>query len=312
MFSSCLFPRISANLGNLGRVSRLFCALPTTPSLQEISIVQPKDIPGLYNVQLNRERQRNTFTLAFWKELEKAFNYLEDEPDCRAIVLSANGPSFCAGIDLQQGVKELLSIMGEDRLDTARKARTLRKLIRTVQSSFNSLERCSKPVIAAIHSHCIGAGISLVSCADIRYASADSTFSIREVDIGLAADVGILQRVHLIAGNDSWARELAFTGRDASAHEAQRFGFVSRILDSRSDCVEAAFDLGRQICAKSPVAVQGSKLAMNYARTHSVDDALDWVANWNAAQLQTEDIGVNLRTKLQKGGTTAGNFENVP
>uniref|UniRef100_A0A183BZ47 Delta(3,5)-Delta(2,4)-dienoyl-CoA isomerase, mitochondrial n=1 Tax=Globodera pallida TaxID=36090 RepID=A0A183BZ47_GLOPA len=171
------------------RVSRLFCALPTTPSLQEISIVQPKDIPGLYNVQLNRERQRNTFTLAFWKELEKAFNYLEDEPDCRAIVLSANGPSFCAGIDLQQGVKELLSIMGEDRLDTARKARTLRKLIRTVQSSFNSLERCSKPVIAAIHSHCIGAGISLVSCADIRYASADSTFSIREVDIGLAADV---------------------------------------------------------------------------------------------------------------------------
>ncbi|KAL3088284.1 hypothetical protein niasHT_023844 [Heterodera trifolii] len=299
-------------VSSLVRCSRYFCASSSAPVLHEISIVQPKNSPGLYNVQLNRAKQRNTFTLAFWRELETAFDYLADESNCRAIVLSANGPSFCAGIDLQQGVKELLSIIGEDQLDTARKARAVRKLIQSVQSSFTSLERCPKPVIAAIHSHCIGAGISLVSCADIRYASIDSTFSIREVDIGLAADVGILQRIHLISGNDSWARELAFTGRDSSAHEAQRFGFVSRIFDSHSECVEAALELGRFICGKSPVAVQGSKLAMNYARTHTVNDALDWVANWNAAQLQTEDIGVNLQTRQKKKENPKATFNDVP
>lgn len=249
---------------------------------------------------MNRPEKLNTFTIEFWRELKSAFDYLADQSKCRAIVFSANGPMFCAGIDLKDGVKDLIGIMGNETLDAARKSRGIRKLIKHCQDSFSSLEHCPKPVIAAVHSHCIGAGISLASCADIRYATNDAVFSIREVDIGIAADVGILQRIHLISGNDSWARELAFTGKDVTAQEALKFGFVSRIMDSKEDCLETAFDLARKIASKSPIAVQGTKMAMNYARSLGVEESLEWMLNWNSSQLQTTDILANVKAKMNK------------
>ena len=112
------------------------------PQLQEIVLVQDGQHPNVYNVQLNRPDKRNTFTTAFWRELKTAFDYLADEPSCRAVVLSANGPSFCAGIDLREGVKEMLGIVSNDGLDAARKARLLRQLIQHCQDSYSSLERC--------------------------------------------------------------------------------------------------------------------------------------------------------------------------
>ncbi|VDK24136.1 unnamed protein product, partial [Anisakis simplex] len=156
-----------------------------------------------------------------------------------------------------------MSIMQDESLDTARKAIRMRQLITTCQDSFTSLERCNKPVIASIHGHCIGAGINLIACADIRYASEDSVFSIREVDIGIAADVGILNRINKLVGNDSLTRELAYTARDMCCSEALEF----------ADCLEASIRLAGEIASKSPIAVQGTKVTLNYARDHTVDDS---------------------------------------
>ncbi|KAK6030237.1 enoyl-CoA hydratase/isomerase family protein [Ostertagia ostertagi] len=182
----------------------------------------------VYHVKLNRPDRRNTFTMELWKEMKSTFDRLSEEPKCRAIVISGNGKSFCAGIDLQQGMGELIGMLMNDDIDAGRKGRILRRFISTCQDGFTAIEVCPKPVIAAIHSHCIGAGVDLISACDIRYASSDAMFSIREVDIGMAADVGTLNRFQKIVGNDSWTRELAYTARNIGADEALKFGRTPR------------------------------------------------------------------------------------
>ncbi|KAH7723614.1 enoyl-CoA hydratase/isomerase [Aphelenchoides avenae] len=278
----------------------------TLPQCEHILVKDHSE--GVFNVQLNRPEQRNAFTLQVWKELHAVFDHLAVHPKCRAIVLSGNGKSFCAGIDLKESFTTMISVINDDKLDVARKSRKLREVIKACQDSYTSLEKCPKPVVAAIHSHCVGAGINMVSCADVRYAVNDATFSIKEVDIGLAADVGILQRIHRITGNDSWSREIAFTARNFSAAEALKYGFVSRTFDSQEACLDAALSLAAEIASKSPVAVQGTKLAMNYARSHSVDDSLEWMLNWNQSQLQTEDL---VRNAMARGSKQKPEFEHV-
>ncbi|PIO74026.1 enoyl-CoA hydratase/isomerase family protein [Teladorsagia circumcincta] len=133
----------------------------------------------VYHVKLNRPDRRNTFTMELWKEMKSTFDRLSEEPKCRAIVISGNGKSFCAGIDLQQGMGELIGMLMNDDIDAGRKGRALRRVITTCQDGFTAIEACPKPVIAAIHSHCIGAGVDLIAACDIRYASSDAMFSIR-------------------------------------------------------------------------------------------------------------------------------------
>uniref|UniRef100_A0A915BHA6 Delta(3,5)-Delta(2,4)-dienoyl-CoA isomerase, mitochondrial n=2 Tax=Parascaris univalens TaxID=6257 RepID=A0A915BHA6_PARUN len=244
----------------------------------------------VFHVELNRPERRNAFTLPLWKELHSIFQHLSENSMCRAVVLSGAGKSFCSGIDLQDGITSLLDIVKDDSLDVARKARRLRDMIAICQDSFSSVERCTKPVIASAHGHCIGAGINLFACADIRYASADTVFSIREVDIGLAADVGILNRINKLVGNDSLTRELAFTARDMQCSEALKYGLISRQFATAEECLEAAIALGVEIAARSPIAVQGTKLTLNYAREHPVDDSINFIRTWNQSQLQSEDL----------------------
>ncbi|KAK6049819.1 enoyl-CoA hydratase/isomerase family protein [Cooperia oncophora] len=149
--------------------------------------------------------------------------------------------------------------MMNDEIDPGRKGRILRRIITTCQDGFTAIEACPKPVIAAVHSHCIGAGVDLITSCDIRYASSDALFSIREVDIGMAADVGTLNRIQKIVGNDSWTRELAFTARNVGADEALKFGLISRIFNTEKEVVEGALALARKIAEKSPIGVQGTK-----------------------------------------------------
>ncbi|KAI1720115.1 enoyl-CoA hydratase/isomerase domain-containing protein [Ditylenchus destructor] len=255
---------------------------------------------GVFHVQLNRPDTRNAFTLELWDELGSTFNRLSDDSKCRSIVLSGSGKSFCAGIDLKSGLTGLIGIISDDNMDGARKARALRKIIKICQDGYTAIEKCSKPVIASVHSHCFGAGISLVGCCDIRYCSNDTRFSIKEVDIGLAADVGILQRIEKITGNSSFSREIAYTAREVSSAEALNFGLVSKVFSTQEECLAACVELAELIASKSPVAVQGSKLALNYARSHGVDDALEFMLTWNQSQLQTEDLMRNATAKMTK------------
>lgn len=188
------------------------------------------------------------------------------------------------------GLREISTIVLSNALDVGRKSLKLRELIATCQDSFTALEKCPKPVIAAIHGHCIGAGISLVAAADIRYASNDAVFSIKEVDVGLAADVGILNRINKLVGNDSLTREIAYTGRDFGSSEALKYGFISRQFDDVEECMSASLSLAREIAARSPIAVQGTKVTLNYSRDHPVDDSINFIRTWNQSQLQCEDL----------------------
>ena len=188
---------------------------------------------------------------------------------------------------------------GADK-DPARAAVDFFQVVGPLQESVSSLEKCRVPVIAAMHGLVIGAGIDLVSAADVRYCSKGTKFTIKEVDIGLAADIGTLQRFQKIVGNDSWARELAYTARYFTPEESLAHGFVSKVTDTPAQCLEEAIKLAMFIAGKSPVAVTATKLSLIYSRDHSVQAGLDHIATLNSAMLQTDDMGVAASALMSK------------
>lgn len=260
----------------------------------------------MLQVSLNRPDKLNAMNKAFWLEMSSCFDEIADDDDCRAVVVAAEGRIFTAGLDLGD-VSLVQSLSGgaamgddddfddddeenSDRPDVSRKAFSIHRLVLKFQDSFTSIERCPKPVIAAIHGACIGGGVDLVSACDVRYATQDAFFQIKEVDVGLAADVGTLQRLPRIVGGDSLVRELCYTARKMGAEEALKCGLVSRLLEDKDAVVAAALQTAKLIAEKSPVAVQGTKHNLVFARDHSVPESLRYMASWNAAMLQSEDV----------------------
>jgi len=238
-------------------------------------------------VELNRPEKRNAMNGTFWKEFKDCIYKIGSNPEIRVVILAGAGPLFTSGLD----VKDQASLVARDSSqDVARRAFELQNTIREFQSAFTALELIPQPVIAAIHSACLGAGVDMISACDIRYCSADAWFSIKEVDLGLAADVGTLQRFPKITGNDSWVRELAYTARKFDAKEALTYGLVNKVLPTREALMSDVLKLAIDIAAKSPVAVVGTKRVLNYSRDRSVQDGLDFVAYWNMAMLQSQDI----------------------
>ncbi|EEG09698.1 crotonase/enoyl-CoA hydratase family protein [Pseudogulbenkiania ferrooxidans] len=237
-------------------------------------------------VSFNRPNKANALNETMWQELGAAMTWCDTEPDVRAIVLAGEGAHFCSGIDLAMllGVQQTIQDPCEGR-----KREKLRTLILRLQDAVTSLERCRKPVIVAIHGACLGGGLDIALAADIRLAAADAVFGVREVDIGMVADVGTLQRLPAIVG-EGVAREMALTGREVKAEEAQAIRLVNRVLPDRASLQTEALSMARLIAAKSPLSIRGSKEVMNYSRDHSVADGLNYVATWNAAMLLSDDI----------------------
>eukprot|EP00753_Platysulcus_tardus_P009893 PLAT2440.1.p1 GENE.PLAT2440.1~~PLAT2440.1.p1 ORF type:complete len:290 (-),score=106.39 PLAT2440.1:74-817(-) len=236
---------------------------------------------------------------AFWREYRLLFNKLALRSDVRAIVVTAQGKHFSAGLDLKEE-QEVAMAGGDDDKDVARIARSLRTRVMEMQDAFTAMERCPQPVIVAVHGACIGGAVDLISAADIRLASEDAFFSIKEVDVGLAADVGSLARLPLICGNESLLRELAFTARRFGGEEALRLGLLSRVLPTRDDLYSEAVELAAVLAAKSPVALSGTKHNLLWARGKSVEAALEYIATWNASQLQTDDLGAAVMAHMAK------------
>ncbi|XP_037675935.1 delta(3,5)-Delta(2,4)-dienoyl-CoA isomerase, mitochondrial isoform X3 [Choloepus didactylus] len=262
----------------------------------------------LLHVQLNRPEKRNAMNKAFWSEMVECFNKIAQDADCRAVVISGAGKMFTSGIDLVDMASEFQKPQGDD---VARTSWHLRDLISRYQETFSVIEKCPKPVIAAIHGGCIGGGVDLVSACDIRYCTQDAYFQVKEVDIGLAADVGTLQRLPRIIGNQSLVNELAFTARKMMADEALDSGLVSRVFTDRETLLDAAFALAAEISSKSPVAVQGTKVNLVYSRDHSVAEGLNFMRSWNMSMLQTEDIMKSVQALMEKKELKSVSFSKL-
>lgn len=255
-------------------------------SFKTIKIVEAK--PFVYNVQMNREKKLNALNKELWSEIGRAFNVLGQDPDCRVIIFSGNGKAFCAGIDLNT-LMEMGSVMQSDE-DTARKSLKMLNVIKAFQGYFMEIEKCPKPVIAAIHGACVGGATNMITFADVRYCTDDAWFQVKEAALGLAADVGALQRLPKVVGNDSWAREVCFTARKFDSQEAKEQGLISQVFPDKESMMTASLKLATNIAAMSPVAVQGTKINLNYSRDHSVEEGLDFIAHWNMSMLQSEDL----------------------
>lgn len=249
-----------------------------------LKITNPHEF--VFHVQMNRPEKRNAMNATFFKELKECFEKLQYNSDCRSIVLSGNGKGFTSGLDLS----DISAFMNTENDDIGRRAFYIKKVMQEWQESMSSPEVCHKPVIASVHGHCVGGGIDLISACDIRYCSQDAWFSIKEVDIGLAADIGTLQRFPKIIGNDSLARELVYTARRFDSDEAKSVGFISRIFPDEETCLKESLELAKVIASKSPIAIQGSKINLIHSRDTSVADGLKYMNAWNSSMIQSEDV----------------------
>jgi 2,4-dienoyl-CoA reductase (NADPH2) len=247
-------------------------------------------------IRLNRPDKANAMNLTMWHELRRAFQWIDATPEARVAILEGEGKAFTSGIDLQ-----MMMGLGEQIQNDceARTRENLRQVILDLQDTLTSLERCRKPVLAAIHGACIGGGIDLICCADMRYCSADAVFSIKEIDIGMTADVGTLQRLPRLIG-EGLARELAYTARKFDAAEALHMRLVNRVFDSREALQVGVREIATVIAAKSPISVRGTKEMITYARDHSVADGLNYVATWNAAMLLSNDLQEAMMANMGK------------
>lgn len=248
------------------------------------------------HVQLNRPAKANALNRALWMEIQKALQWVDATESVRVAILSGVGECFCAGIDFEL-IGALLAEV--DALGAGRKEEHLRRLILDFQGAFSALEACRKPVLAAVHGPCFGAGLDLVAACDMRYASRQARFSLKEVDLAIVADIGSLQRLPYLIG-EGQVRELAFTGREFDAAEAHEMGLVNRLFDGPDALSAGVQSIAATIAAKSPLAIRGIKQVMNYNRDHTVASGLNFVATWNAAMLLSEDTQEAVTATLQK------------
>jgi len=247
-------------------------------------------------VRMNRPDKANAMNMAMWQELRRAFQWVDATPEARVAVLEGEGKSFTSGIDLQM----MMGLGAQIQNDCEGRMReSLRRTVLDLQDTLTSLERCRTPMLAAIHGACIGGGSDPVSCADMRYCSADAFFSIKEIDIGMVADVGTLQRLPRLIG-EGMVRELAYTARRFDAAEAKAMGLVNRVYDTREALREGVMEIAASIAAKSPLGIRGTKEMITYARDHTVADGLNYVATWNAAMLMSDDLQQAMMASMSK------------
>lgn len=217
---------------------------------------------------LNRPDALNTMGPVFWRELDDVLTALHDDGHARALVISSTGKHFSAGmaLDVFGGAIQMDDASPEGRA-------AIFDLLQRLQATFSKLESLRIPVIAAIQGGCIGGAVDLVSAACLRYATQDAFFCIQEINIGMVADVGTLQRLPKLVPLGV-VKELAYTGRRLPADRAREVGLVNEVFDTADACLQAALACAREIAAKPPIAIWGTKQAVHYARDHSVDDSL--------------------------------------
>jgi enoyl-CoA hydratase len=250
---------------------------------------------------LDRPSKLNALGPAFWSDLPRAMAAIGGDPTIRAVIIAARGPHFTVGLDLvaMSGLAGPSTPPGDAPPSMAARARSSHVAIRRMQASVTSLAECAVPTIAAIHGYCIGGGVDLAATCDIRLASADATFSVRETKVAIVADLGSLQRLPAIIGQGHLA-ELAYTGKDITAERAAAIGLVNRVAEDADGVRREAMSLAEEIAANSPLAVQGTKAVLAAGQGRSVADGLDYVAAWNAGFLASDDLTEAMAAFMEK------------
>ncbi|MBZ4333386.1 crotonase/enoyl-CoA hydratase family protein [Corallococcus interemptor] len=243
---------------------------------------------GIAELVLTGPGKGNAMGPDFWREMPEALRALDADDDVRVLLVRGEGQNFTYGLDLM-GMMESLGplLTGESNLALERSR--LLKLIGEMQQATEGMARCRKPVIAAVHGWCIGGGMDLIAACDFRYCSQEAKFSLREVKVGIVADLGALQRLPRIIGEGN-TRELAYTGGDVDAARALRMGLVNEVFPSPEALLTEARATARRIADNPPLVVQGAKQVMEYCADKSIADGLRYVAVWNSAFLQSLDL----------------------
>ena len=263
---------------------------------------------GVAHLRLCRPDELNTMTAAFWSELPDIIDEIDRSASARAVVISSTGRHFSAGMDLSvfTGDSPLAGNGGSSEVGRSRGY--LWMMVQHLQRSFTALEEARMPVLAAIQGGCIGGAIDMVCAADMRYCSADAFFCIQEINIGMTADVGTLQRLPKLIP-EGIAREWAYTGDRVPAQRALEAGFVNHVFDDHESLVEGVLDIASRIVQRSPLAIWGTKEMLNYTRDHTVADALKYMAGWQSGMFQPHDMAEEFAAKSEQRPPA---FDEIP
>jgi enoyl-CoA hydratase len=244
----------------------------------------------------NRPEKSNALNMDAWLEMRSVFETLSTTDEVRVIILSGEGKHFCAGIDL-----ELLMSINQlrDITCSGRRSEKVKEIILTLQQTVTAIEECSKPVIAAIHNGCIGGGVDIATACDMRYCTENAYFCIKEIDLGMVADLGTLQRLPKII-SPGIAAEMAYTGRKVSGPEAKNIGLVNQCFTTEKLLFEGVMNIAASIADKSPLSIRGTKKMLLHSRDHSVNDGLNYISTWNAAMLLSEDLTEAFNAQKEK------------
>ena len=255
---------------------------------------------GVGHLVLNKGEDLNKMTMNFWYELPKILDEIDKDASLRVLILTSTGKHFCAGMDLKN-----FGTLGNDAEkktnvpDKARIGENLYRVAKELQDMLSKLEKLRIPVLAGIQGGCIGGGLDLVTAADMRFASKDAFFCIQEVNIGMAADIGTLQRLPRVIPEGK-VRELAYTGRRMPAEEALETGLVNKVYESQEDMVSGLKEMAAVIASKSPLAVYGTKAILNFSRDHTIAEGLEYNALWSGAMLPQEDMAEAMMSNMEK------------
>jgi enoyl-CoA hydratase len=265
---------------------------------------------GIAHIQLKRGDEINTMVPEFWRELPEIVKDIDAGAKARVIVISSTGKHFSGGMDLSvfTSGNSAGTSAAASKEERGRTRANLRLSILDIQETFNCLERARMPVLMAIQGGCVGGAVDFASACDCRYATEDAFFVIQEINIGMTADVGTFPRLCKLMP-EGMVKELAYAGRRLPAKKAMQFGLVNEVFATQEEMLKHVMGLAKEIAEKSPLAVHGSKVMINYARDHSTADGLDYIAIWQAGMYNPEtDMRESFVAKAEKRAAKFGDL----
>ena len=248
------------------------------------------------HIVLNRPDELNTMTAEFWRDLPKIVDDISERGSSRVIVLSSTGKHFCAGMDISVFTEGGLE--ADDDVEVGRARANFRYKVLHLQDTFNAFERARMPVLAAVQGGVVGGAVDMVTAADCRYATENAWFCIEEINIGMTADVGTLQRLPKLIP-EGIVREMAYTGERMPASRAKEVGLVNEVFADQPAMLDAVMSIAERIASRSPLAVHGTKEMINYSRDHSVEDSLRYMATWQTGMFQPADLVESFTARME-------------